>query len=99
MTQFKRRALALLVARNTAKNPEFKLLWNQKLLELYLKEYEIEKRNKESRKHCTFSLHSGMYLQYGARSVILRWLQKNFVRDTRVDHTDGRREISDIEEN
>jgi len=45
MTQFKRRALALLVARNTAKNPEFKNLWNRKLLELYLKEYQGEKRS------------------------------------------------------
>ena len=31
---------ALLRARKNANNPEFKLLWNQKLLELYRQEYE-----------------------------------------------------------
>ena len=44
MTTFRERVEALLQARKNASNPEFKLLWNQKLLELYLKEYEIEKR-------------------------------------------------------
>jgi hypothetical protein len=44
MTTFRERVEALLQARKNANNPEFKLLWNQKLLELYLKEYQIEKR-------------------------------------------------------
>jgi hypothetical protein len=40
MTTFQARVKALLRARNEANSSEFKLLWNQKLLELYRQEYE-----------------------------------------------------------
>ena len=49
MTTFRERVKALLQARKNANNPEFKLLWNQKLLELYLKEYKGGKQSKTSR--------------------------------------------------
>ena len=44
MKLYKRRVRALVKARKNASNPEFKELWHTKLTELYLKEYQIEKR-------------------------------------------------------
>jgi hypothetical protein len=49
MTTFQARVKALLRARNEANSPEFKLLWNQKLLELYRQEYESGKQSKTSK--------------------------------------------------
>lgn len=48
MSIFQKKVKALLRARKKASSLEFKLLWNQKLLELYRQEYEKNEKREET---------------------------------------------------